>query len=71
MFQAQIVVELVARHEAGADTAGCRLQLALADQGAKLVGGTPELEGDFVNGERSREIHRRVYSGCGEALAAE
>jgi hypothetical protein len=56
---AQVVIELVTRNEAGANSASHRLQLALAYERANVVDGAAELEGDLLHGERLGPSHRR------------
>jgi uncharacterized protein with GYD domain len=56
---AEIVVEPVARNEAGSDAAGDRLELALANQRADLVLGAAKLEGHLGDGERCGPVHDR------------
>jgi hypothetical protein len=56
---AQVVVELVAWNEAGADPAGNRLQLPIADQGANLVLGAAELGGNLADGQWRGPVHVR------------
>jgi hypothetical protein len=55
----QVGVELVARNETRSDPAGDRVQLAVADQGANLVLGAPELGGDLAHRERCGPVHAR------------
>src|SRR5690349_12506759 len=54
---AQVVVELVARHEPGPDPAGDRPQLPLADQRANLVLGAAQLGRDLADGEWCGPVH--------------
>ena len=58
---AQVVVQPVARNEAGSDPAGHRLQLAVADQCANLVLGAAELECDLAHGEWCGPVHCPKY----------
>ena len=52
-----VVVQPVARNEAGPDPAGHRLQLAVADQGPNIVLGAAELDGDLTHGEWCGPVH--------------
>jgi hypothetical protein len=54
---AQVIVQLVARNEAGSDPAGDRLQLAVADQCANLVLGAGELGRNLPDGEGCGPVH--------------
>lgn len=56
---AEVVVQAVARHEAGTNPARDRLKLALADQCANLVLGAVELDGDLADGEWGGPVHGR------------
>jgi GNAT superfamily N-acetyltransferase len=59
---AQVVVQLMARHEAGSDAARHRLKLALADQCANLFLGAAKLESDLGDRERRGPGHARSIS---------
>jgi hypothetical protein len=57
---ADVGVELVPWNEAGADPAGDRPQLPVADQGANLVLGDAELGRDLADGQWLGPVHART-----------
>ena len=60
----QVVVQTVARNEAGSDAAGHRLQLTFADQRANLVLGAAELNGNLADRQRCGPVHDRSIARC-------
>jgi hypothetical protein len=67
---AEVVVQLVARNEAGADTARDGPQLTAADQCANLVLGAAQLDGNLADREGCGPLHPRSIAAPPAAAAA-
>ena len=61
----QVCVELVARNEPGSDPAGDRLKFAVTDQGANVVLGAGEFDGNIADRQGCGPLHARSIAAGG------